>query len=106
MEPGISRKDLPGPPTPHVDQAVGGAWTAAPGPTLSMTIALLLEIAQDVLDASQALRQSNPLAALDSLGHVERRVGEARQFVRRQIKQDAPRGANVVVMHGRRSTRL
>lgn len=57
-------------------------------------------------DAYAAVERGDPLAALDALEMLERRVGEARKEVKALLRLAAPRGAKVVLLSGRHPTRL
>jgi hypothetical protein len=97
----LGRGQPASPPTPP---PTAGARNG-PGTTSHLVAAFLREIAGDLLDAARALEDDAPKEALASLAHVERRVGEARQFVARQIRLQKPRGASLVILHGNRRTR-
>lgn len=52
--------------------------------------------------ACAAMERGDALAALDALKEMERRVGEARTAVKAELRRLKPRGARLVVLHGRR----
>ena len=58
------------------------------------------------IDAAVAGVRVNPLEALDALKLMERNVAEARRRIQAVIEQDAPKGANLVILHKRRETLL